>query len=142
MFRPDEQSFLHQLILFINNAKPFGYQGVPHEQIPFNNFLFVSFAILLYQLDWHLAKEDQDLFTVLTPYEKWLLEPESFNYEQFNPQWLADSMSQSTMLNRLKNIPEIGKLLQQHLSQHFTEPLAKFYFDHFAKNPPNINQTK
>jgi len=69
----------------------------------------------------------------LTSYESWLIEPESFDYSEFDPRWLKDAEKRPMLLKRYKKVPDIADKLELYLTNSYDKKLAELYFRHLRK---------
>jgi len=133
MYVYQEKDYFTKLILSVNRYKPFTYQGLPTEIVPYNNFEFFNFCLLLYRLKIKLDHSEKALMPELTSYESWLIEPESFDYSEFDPRGLKDAEKRPMLLKRYKKVPDIADKLELYLTNSYDKKLAELYFRHLRK---------
>lgn len=64
----------------------------------------------------------------LTPFQTWLLYPESFDYNKFEVKWLKNVQGKY-LISKLKNIAMISLALERHLQNNYEPKLAELYFN-------------
>jgi hypothetical protein len=133
IFNYRESDYFAKLILSVNRYKPFTYQGLSKEITSFNNFEFFNFSLMLYRLNIKLDDADRALLSPLTPYECWLIDPENFEYKEFDPRWLRDAEKRPMLIKRYSEIPAIANSIERYLTNSFDEKLSELYFRFLGK---------
>ena len=73
------------------------------------------------------------MFGGLNPFEKWILNPRKFNYEEFDTRWLLEIESLDYILDRLSDISEIRDKIDNTLIKEFNSKLAEIKYRYFHK---------
>ena len=84
-----------------------------------------------YSIDFE--REELRLFDGLNPFEKWILNPRKFNYEEFDTRWLLEIESLDYILDRLSDISEIRDKIDNKLIEEFNPQLAEIKYRYFHK---------
>ncbi len=103
-----------------------------HNWTPYN--LIIKFAFMVYQNNIPIRQIQHILKHEDTPdYLLWILKPQSFDYTQFQPEWLID-FADEVFHPKLKKVkdPLFKESIQNFLKQNFYEKLAKIYFQLFG----------
>lgn len=114
-------------------------EGTPQKFRSFAEYNSVCFAIkLIYWNDLFKSSFCQDLKTKVIPNMfKWILSPESYNYDLFDVRWLLN-FSEKSMLSKLGKIPELKSKIEKDLKEKYNDKVAKIYFDFFCLNESKI----
>ena len=90
----------------------------------------IMILTIIYKLNIDFEIEDLKIFTNLNNFEKWILNPNTFNYKDFDSCWLLD-FNQPIYLNRLKENKNITNALYLKLNETFNSELASIKFKYF-----------
>jgi len=76
------------------------------------------------------------------PKYKWILNPEKFDYNNFEVSWLTefynkfDGIITKNIIAKFKQIPNIEDIIKKELKQNFNEKLAELFVKEFVVNKP------
>ncbi|RXQ92209.1 hypothetical protein EO244_11715 [Ancylomarina salipaludis] len=94
--------------------------------------LFIRLVYLIYKFNIDFEIEELKGFTNLNDFEKWLLNPDTFNYDDFDANWLLDC-NKPMFLNRLKGNGDIANALDLKLITSFNSELASMKYKYFRR---------
>jgi hypothetical protein len=115
---------------YINQHK--GNGVYKYGNLKLTDILFIRLALIVYKYNIDFEMEDLKVVTNLNDFEKWLLNPNKFNYEDFDADWLLDC-NNPIFLNRLKGDIKIAKALDLKLKYSFNSDLASIKYKYFEK---------
>lgn len=95
------------------------------------DFIFINYILVIYKLNIDFKREEFQLFTGLNNFEKWLLNPIDFDYNDFDARWLID-IHDTIIIYRLKNNKNIKAALDVELTRKFNPILGQLRYQHFT----------
>jgi len=101
-------------------------------KLKLTDLLFYRLTYLMYKFEIDFKSEELTVLTNLNAFEKWILNPYAFDYGDFKVDWLLD-IDNSIFLNRLKNINEINKAVDERLNESFNSQLASIKYKYFNR---------
>jgi len=96
-----------------------------------SNYSFTGFYVLLHKAGISLTPAQLAYFAELPPYEKWLLEPASYDYKEFSPFWLKYVPASTGIYDKIKNISEIKASIEKSLKTSYDKKLGEIYVKYF-----------
>jgi hypothetical protein len=115
---------------YINQHK--GNGVYKYGVLKLTDVLFIRLAHLIYKFNIDFEMEELKGFTNLNDFEKWLLNPDTFNYKDFDADWLLDC-NKPIFLNRLKGNGDIANAIDKKLKDSFNSELASIKYNYFEK---------
>lgn len=129
-----KKNYFEKLIEEILNLKQVGFKNEFKDGVPvFEGHRFYDFIILLNILDFDRESELLSVFTDISEYEKWLLNPKKFNYSYFDAKWVLAS-DNIYILNSLKGIKELIKAVEKGLKKEFSPVLSEIYYKYLLQD--------
>lgn len=125
------KNYFNQYTLQVNNFK--GKNTYSFGKLQLTDLVFINYIILIYKLNIDFEREELRLFDGLNPFEKWILNPRKFNYEEFDTRWLLEIESLDYILDRLSDISEIRDKIDNKLIEEFNPQLAEIKYRYFHK---------
>jgi hypothetical protein len=132
VYSHDYKNYFMKYVDYINKVKGKGFIGMKGNHPDYDDLHFENFALLVYLLKIPFDDIRLKRLTDLSDYESWLINPESFSYEKFNPEWLH-ATSNLYFLDRLKLVDHIRDPLRKYLLKNHNSDLAEAYFKFFEK---------
>ena len=105
-----EGNYFAQWVAEVNSTKGNGYQGVKEGRPKFENYDFLNFTLLIYAKGIPLETPELQQFSNLSLFEQWLIQPEKFDYTNFELNWLA-ALNHSQFFTRLKQIEPLRQAI-------------------------------
>jgi len=102
-----------------------GYYQIGDKKSP--SFIIHNLAIVVHRFGVPYDHPALSLVTDLTVYEHWLMNPEDFDYEEFDTLWLT-RVTSPYFLSKLKGNAGIRSALEVYLEGSFNAKLAEVYF--------------
>lgn len=99
------------------------------------NYDMVHMINFIYQLYFRNIPFDTpvlQVFTDLPPFETWAINPENYDYEKFEPEWLL-ALDHDIMLRKLASFVQVGDRLYNYLKETYHSKLAEIYFKYFVQ---------
>jgi hypothetical protein len=133
-----KEYFYYQLLLYSNyrydskNYFQLYTEYIDKHKLP-DNFLFIGYACLIYSHNIPFNKPELKLFVNLSEFERWLLNPIDFNYENFNAKWLL-TIYDTIIINSIKGNREIANSIEKQLETEFDPILAEIKYKYFLPN--------
>jgi hypothetical protein len=101
-----------------------------YGKLELTDLVFINYIATIYKRNIGFDRNELKLVTNVNPFESWLLDPEHFDYANFEAKWLTDIQSEY-MLDRLRSVPAIKKALDEELQKEFDPVLAKLRHEYF-----------
>lgn len=95
------------------------------------NFSFMNFTMLIHRLEIKLNPNQSNKFKNLIDFEKWLLNPDDFDYKLFKVYWLKPISHSKFFLTKIKNNKYIKTHLENELRSNFNQELSNTYVKYF-----------
>lgn len=105
--------------------------GVENGHPRFKRLDIYNILLLIYVLDIDFDHEALKTLDKLIGFEKWLLNPVTFDYAVFETDWLI-AANNSYILERISRIKPIRKSLRVRLKQNYDNTLSEIYHKYFA----------
>jgi hypothetical protein len=113
---PFDQKIIDKLVpRSISTSNPVGSRIFGHSAN--NNFNFLQLIHLVFKYKVDTKTKQFDKIRELGDYYQWLLDPENFDYQFFNSDWLFNIYI-TDILNKLKDISEMKKILLRDLKEN------------------------
>ncbi|MDR6942933.1 hypothetical protein [Mucilaginibacter pocheonensis] len=100
--------------------------GEPHYDIVH----MINFINQLYYLNIPFDTPAIQTFVDLPQFETWAVNPEKYDYANFEPEWLL-ALDHDNVLRRLAKIGKVGELLYDYLKHTYQPRLSEIYFKYF-----------
>lgn len=95
------------------------------------NFSFMNFTLLIHRLEIKLNSDQLNKFKNLIDFEKWLLNPDDFDYNFFKVFWLKPISHSKFFLTKIKSNKHIKTYLENELRKEFNQELSNTYVKYF-----------
>lgn len=115
----------------INNTKGSGNYKLNVGRPNLDSVVFINAVYFIYRMGVKGDDNRLNIFTNLSDYMKFYLNPEDFDYTKFKVEWLYIG-ERDEFYQRFKNIPAIKKAIEQELKINFNAELAEVYSKHFV----------
>ena len=123
--------FLSNTFKYLRKAKHKGlYEKVGNTYITDDYNDFNYFIQLVYSFDIEIPKQFIQEFEIYSDYHKFLLNPEEFDYSDFEVEWLF-VFQHKAYRERFKKIEKLKMAVRKELDKNFTNELAELYHKHF-----------
>lgn len=122
------KNYLQQYSEYVNLHK--GGRAFTYGKLKLTDLVFINYIAAIYKRQIDFNSPELKLITNTTSFESWLLNPEAFDYTNFQAKWLVD-VDRDYMLARLRNIPAIKEALEEELKTNFDPVLAKLKYGYF-----------
>ncbi|SHM98621.1 hypothetical protein [Flavobacterium xinjiangense] len=103
-----------------------------NDEVEYSNVTLLNAALMCHNLDITLTSEQKELFTGLTEFDIWLLEPAVFNYDAFEPVWVKAVMHHTNFMKKLAFIEPIRLALEHKLREDFVQEYSDAYTKYFV----------
>lgn len=120
-FGLDRKSYFEEYVKYVNTAR--GKNTIRYGK--FTDLIYINFIFLVLEKKISHRKEF-DVLTNVNNFERWLLAPHKFDYSKFELQWLLD-LQGTDIIDSLKGIEPLGKLVGDELQKKFDVVLAEIY---------------
>jgi len=123
----NEGNYFEKYVAHVNKNKklrPFKLANVKPISLIYLNFIL---AISKLKIDIDLPYFDK--FEDLNTFEIWLLNPQKFDYELFDSDWLIWMAKYSNFLKRLANISDVQDAVEKRLEQNFDSSIAQIKYE-------------
>ena len=127
-YKYNSKGYFQKYCDYINQHK--GNGVYKYGTLKLTDVLFIRLASLIYKFNIDFEMDELKGFTNLNDFEKWLLNPNTFNYKNFNAEWLLDC-NNPMFLNRLKGNKNISNALDIKLKNSFNSELAIIKYKYF-----------
>ena len=95
------------------------------------NLSFIKFTMLIHELEINLNPNQSNKFKNLINFERWLLNPDDFDYKLFRVYWLKPISHSKFFLTKIKNNKYIKIHLENELRKEFNQELSNSYVKYF-----------
>lgn len=134
MLEKTDYSFLNKdyftkYIEYINNCR--GDRATRHGKHCQSDVVYMHFAYIIYKLKIKFDDKKLEKVKKVNQFEKWILNPFEFNYENFDSKWLLD-VNYPCFLDRLMTIDDIKVCLELELKENYNNALAKIRYEYFS----------
>lgn len=132
IFSIDYKNYFEKYVRGVNLSKGKGLKAINDHVPDFEDFFFYNFIILINKFN--VSKDDQRLnhLTGLSPFERWLLNPENFDYSEFEPDWVI-AANNHYVLQKIEPIEGVWAKVYQRLVQQPHWELSEIYFRSVSK---------
>lgn len=126
------KDYFERYMLQINNARGPGifFKGNKMDHYKCN-LTFFNFALLVQTKNIQISKEQLNEFNHVSDFEKWILNPDDFNYDLFQSFWLKTISHRPILLGKLSSIVDIREKLKESLHSEFDQELSNIYVKYF-----------
>ncbi|WP_303315194.1 type IIL restriction-modification enzyme MmeI [Flavivirga abyssicola] len=122
------KDYFKRLVEDVSNSKEIGFKNEFKGNNPvFDGYRFYNFIILLNILNINKESELLNVFANISEYEKWLLNPEKYNYSNFDAKWILAS-DNKFILGSLSGIEDIVNAVEIELKKEFNPILSEIYY--------------
>lgn len=126
----NSKGYFQKYCEYINQQK--GNGVYKYGTLKLTDMLFIRLIHIIYKFNIDFEMKDLKMFTNINNFEKWLLDPNNFNYANFDADWLLDC-NKPIFLNRLKGNGNISKAIDLKLKHSFNSELASIKYKYFEK---------
>lgn len=130
LFDHKRKGYFKKYVEIIKTSKEVGFTNKFENKKPiFKGHTFYNFIILINILG---IDKDSDIlkgFDNVSNYEKWLLNPEKYDYSKFDPKWILAS-DNIYIFNSLKGIENLSISIEKELKANFNSTLSEIYYNH------------
>lgn len=130
IFEVNHKDYFEKYVQAIAATKGKGLVKIENHIPDFQDFIFYNFIILVRRSQVSAKDPRLSVLTNLSNYEQWLINPDDFNYDFFDPEWLI--ASNQVILETIRHIPSIRKMTYEHLQKNYSDELSKIYFGFLA----------
>jgi hypothetical protein len=125
-----DKAYFGQYVREVNSHKGQGFRGMLNGHPQFQDVWFQNLALLVYRLELDFNLPELSVLTGLSAFEQWLIQPESFNYNAFEAEWLL-ALHYPAFYQRLALITSLCEWLQVEISSKFSPELYALYHKYF-----------
>lgn len=125
-----DKSYFSQYIREVNNRKGQGFTGMLNGYPQFQDVWFYNLALLVYRVELDFNLPELSVFTGLSAFEQWLIQPESFSYDVFESEWLL-ALHYPAFYQRLALIKPLREWLQNEINSKCSPELYSLYHKYF-----------
>tara|TARA_R110002050_G_scaffold261556_1_gene401736 strand:- start:276910 stop:279783 length:2874 start_codon:yes stop_codon:yes gene_type:complete len=123
-----KKDYFKRLLEDVSNSDEIGFKNEFKGDNPvFEGYRFYNFIILLNILKIDKESELLSVFANISEYEKWLLNPEKYNYSNFDAKWVLAS-DNKFILDSLRGIEDIVNAVEIELKKEFNPILSEIYY--------------
>ncbi len=127
----DTSDYFKKYVLEINNKKDCNTYRFGKQEL--TDLIFINFILLIYELDINFERKELLLLSNTNEFETWLLNPQQFDYQQFNVIWLYEMYEFPHILAKLGCISKIGDAINKFLLNQFDSILLEIKYKYFIK---------
>jgi hypothetical protein len=135
IFDVNYKGYFEKYVHSISVTKGKGLVGIENHKPDFQDFVFYNFILLLKINNIDPNDKRLNRLTNLSLFERWLLNPNDFDYSEFDPEWLIAS-NNASILEKLRHNDQVKQLTHQYLKQNYSPELAEIYFSFLAEGIP------
>lgn len=123
-----KKNYFEKLIQEIGNSKEIGFTNEFKDGKPvFEGYRFYNFIILLSILKINRNLKILNILNNLSNYEKWLLNPNKYDYIYFNVNWIL-AANNPYILKSLRKIKKMNIAVETELKREFNPTLSEIYY--------------
>lgn len=123
-----KKDYFIKYVAIIKLNREDGFKNKFKEGKPvFEGYTFYNFIILLNILKIDRKSELLDGFNHISEFEKWLLNPNEYNYKNFNAKWIL-AADNTYVLKSLKEIKPLIKAVENELKKEFNSRISEIYY--------------
>jgi len=128
----EDRNYFFKYIVVINDLKN---KQIAYKfgDLQLTDLVYINFILLIYHLNIDFEKKEFEVFTNLNPFETWLLNPQQFDYNQFDIRWLLEVKDSPVILKRFAGIEAIIKSVDISLLQKYDADLAKIKYKYLLQ---------
>lgn len=93
------------------------------------SLIYLNFILAISKLKIDVDLPYFDKLEDLNTFELWLLNPQKFDYELFDSDWLIWMAKYSNFLKRLADIPYVQNAVEKRLEQNFDSSIAQIKYE-------------
>lgn len=123
----ESKNYFYKYCEIVNKTKDRGTYR--YGKLKLTDLIFINFILTIYNLDIDFEREDIKLVENLNDFEKWILNPDKFDYTKFDVLWLTDLPKK--MFKRLKNNTTIQNEIENKLIEDYSPDLAEIKYKYF-----------
>lgn len=127
----NKNGYFMQLAQSTEKSKYIGFKGMKNGNPDFKDFTMYNFSLLVYLLDIDFEREELKIFTNLGEFEKWMINPVNYDYNNFDANWLLAIGNRKFVYDRIRHIKEIEIAIEKSLIKEFNAKLAQIYYLYF-----------
>jgi hypothetical protein len=94
------------------------------------NYEFLNFVIIVHKRHIDVKRSEFKIFTDLTDFETWLLNPYDFDYRKFEVSWLLN-IYDTIIIEELKEIQQIACIIEKELHENYNPILSEIKYKYF-----------
>ncbi|WCC46674.1 type IIL restriction-modification enzyme MmeI [Tenacibaculum finnmarkense] len=134
LYDHNKKNYFNRLLQDVNNSKEDGFINEFKEDGKpiFNGYYFYNFIILLNILKIDRKTDLLKVFTNISEYEKWLLNPHEYNYSKFDAKWILASDNRY-ILSSFQGIKELNIAVEKELKKEYNKKLSEIYYTYLIK---------
>lgn len=129
-----EKDYFAKLICHVNNSKGKGLCINEKGKIHFDDYKLFDFALIIYIRNIEFNNPELVGLQNLSQSEQWLMNPEAFDYSNFNSSWLV-AYGNEFVLSRVKHIQRLKIAVEESLKEKLDFKLYKIYHKYFKSLP-------
>ena len=134
----DIKNYFEQYCQYVNTHRHVAFKTGKSAQ---TDIIFMHFISIVYRNRIDVNREEMKLITNLSLFENWLIKPDVFPYEQFDPYWLID-VQQTWFMDRLAGIKAIPGAINTAMRVKYDDELARIKHIFFsAGDTPELHST-
>lgn len=129
----DFNQYFEQYIAEINKTKGNGAYTLSSGRPKMQSLVFINAMVFIYNMNVKGDDKRLEAFTNLADHMKFYLNPEKFDYTNFNVEWLDMVDGREIFYKRFAKIPALKKEIEKALKEKFDPELAELYAKYFIK---------
>lgn len=122
----EEGNYFEQYVSEVSNHRIRG--PYTYGKLELTDCVFMSFIIIKYDLNINSNRKEFELLTDLNEFENWLLDPYQFDYEKFDPKWIAALQQLPMILNCMGQFRSISDAVDRSLVVDYDPVLAEIKY--------------
>lgn len=128
----DYKNYFELYVKAVQASRGKGLVKMENFVAEFQDYIFYNFVILISRFD--ISRNDKrfDALVNLSPFEKWLFNPNEFDYKEFEPQWLV-AADNYYIQEKFRSIDEVSNQVHLSLIESYNGRLSEIYFKFLAK---------
>lgn len=132
IYHYEYKDYFDKYVLETNKTKGYGIvfkDGKMNTKV--SNFVFFNFALQLHAKGIDLNETQLSHLTNLSEFEKWLLNPVDYNYDNFQMYWMYVVPHKSVFMKKAGKVAALKELLELRLRNEFDQELSNMYGKYF-----------
>lgn len=126
------KDYFQKYVSEINKMK--GY-GIVFKNNKMDNtktdFVFFNFILLMHAKEINLSETNLSQLEDLSDFEKWMVNPFDYNYDQFQMYWIPVIPHKSFFMKKIGKVKILKGLLENSLKCNFNQELSNIYVKYF-----------